>query len=218
MKTELSRNYISILHDGSPSFGGSQNWFSGMFKVCGCSLIGAADLLWYLARRKAMSFPQYQRYVGKLRRSFPMIPYRGIPGYLMPVFLNLFMLRKKIPYRARWGAGPDGIIKCVHRMLAEDIPVPVCVGACLHQFFNKPPYRGLKLYKKNSGSGEPYRWDKTVRNHFMVITAIDGKWARVSSWGQEYYIDLTEYVKLSRWDLFGVFTNIIRISSLSGSL
>ena len=43
------------------------------------------------------------------------------------------------------------------------------------------------------------------------MTGIRGRWARVSSWGQEYYIDLKEFEELSRGDAFGAFTNIIRI-------
>ena len=99
-------------------------------------------------------------------------------------------------------------------MIRKDIPVPVCIGPCLHQLGAAPLYRGLRLYEKRAGQDKDtpsYVWVKTVRNHLVIMTGIHGRWARVSSWGREYYIDLKEFEELSRGDAFGVFTNIIRI-------
>ena len=215
MKTELGRDYLSIEYHGKRSCGGSQNWFSGQLKHCGCAVIGASDLLWYLTRGSSMKEPQYERYVRRIGWSFPLIPFRGIPGVVMAVLLNLYMIRKRLPYRASWGAGRGGIRRRIKAMIREDIPVPLCIGPALHQALKAPPYRGLKLYKKDP-SKDGYTWNKTIRNHFVVITAADGKWARVSSWGEEYYIDLEELERLSRWDAFGAYTNIIRIRRLAG--
>lgn len=216
MKTELSRPYLSIEHNGSPSYGGSQSWFPGMLRICGCSVTGAADLLWYLNRGSSMTEEQYKRYVGILRRSFFLIPFRGIPGTVMAVLLNRYMKKHGMPYRAHWGAGHGGIIKRIRAMIREDIPVPLCVGPCIHQFFNQPLYRGLKLYKKaRNTAGEPYVWTSTVKNHFMVITGLEGRYARLASLGEEYYIELEELRKLSAMDAAGLYTNIIRIMPLS---
>ena len=212
MKAELSRSYISVRRDGCPSYGGSQNWFGGMLRVCGCGVIGAADILWYLEHDDEMTLEEYDRYVRRLRRSFVMIPFRGIPGFMMAFCLDLCMRRRGLPYRVRWGAGRGGIRKTAAAMIRDDIPVPFCIGACLHQLRNKPLCRGLRLCRKAGEPGaEQYIWTKTVRNHFMVMTGIEGKWARISSWGQEYYIDLEELEKLSKGDMRGIFTNMIRI-------
>ena len=225
MRAELARKYTSVLHDGSPSFGGSQTWFDGMLRVCGCTVIAAADIVRYLqgkpqensAKRldtdeTPITFAEYEEYIRKIKRYIPMIPYRGTPGYLLPPFLNLALRGCRLSFRASWGAGRGGLVRRAARMLREDIPVPVCIGFCLHQMFQKPAYHGLKLYeKRGTGGSENYVWVKTVRNHMLVLTGIRGKWGRVSSWGQEYYIDLKELEQLSRGDLLGLFTNIIRI-------
>ena len=46
---ELKNAYVSILHQGKPSCGGSQMWFDNKtLRGYGCGLIAAADLLLYL--------------------------------------------------------------------------------------------------------------------------------------------------------------------------
>ncbi len=234
----LSRPYISVRRDGSPSYGGSQNWFGGMIRICGCAVIGAADLLWYLKGTKDPTPEEYDSHVLKTRKSFFLIPFRGLPGILTPPLLGLTLRKNDLPYTARWGAGRVGIRKAAAAMIRNDIPVPVCIGPCLHQLGAAPLYRGLRFYEKragqdqNKGNGQAYVrgqfqdkgneqerakdqpsyvWVKTVRNHLVIMTGIEGRWARVSSWGLEYYIDLKELEELSRGDAFGVFTNIIRI-------
>ena len=230
---ELSRNYISIEHDGSLSYGGSQEWFEGQFRRCGCAVIAAADIAWYLQgnagsssdrsenagspdiRRNEggcgqgdMPAEQYKQYIRKTGRSFPRIPYRGIPGFLFALQLEFYFLRRSWPFRAAWGPGAISIRRRAAEMIRENIPVPVCIGPCLHQIHKPPLYHGLKLYREKNGQ---YVWDRTVRNHVLVITAIHGKWAKVSSWGEAFYIDLKELGRLSFGDALGAFTNIIRI-------
>ncbi len=210
----LSRPYISVRRNGAPSYGGSQNWFGGMIRICGCAVIGAADLLWYLKGTKDPTPEEYDSHVLKTRKSFFLIPFRGLPGIVTPPLLGLSLQKNGLPYTARWGAGRAGIRRAAAAMIRNDIPVPVCIGPCLHQLGAAPLYRGLRLYEKRAGQDKDkpsYVWVKTIRNHFVVMTGIRGRWARVSSWGQEYYIDLKEFEELSRRDAFGAFTNIIRI-------
>ncbi len=211
-KADLNRSYVSVRNGDQPSYGGDQNWFSGDLKNCGCGIIGAADIIWYLRNDDEVTLEQYHNYVKRIRRSFVMIPHRGMPGFLMAVCFDVYMRRHRLPYRVSWGTFPVRIRETATAMIEEDIPVPFCVGPCLHQMFQKPLYRGLKLYEKREEGGEhKYVWTKTVRSHFMVMTGIDGKWARISSWGHEYYIDLEELEDLARKDTLGQFTNIIRI-------
>ena len=161
MKTELSRPYLSIEHNGSPSYGGSQSWFSGMLRICGCSVTGAADLLWYLNKGPSMTEEQYKRYVGILRRSFFLIPFRGIPGTVMAALLNRYMKKHGMPYRAHWGAGRGGIIK----KDPGDDP-----GGYPGALMRRPMYSSVF---------------QSAKNHFMVITGLDGKYARLASLGEE---------------------------------
>ncbi len=234
-KADLVRSYVSVRNGDQPSYGGDQNWFSGDLQRCGCGIIGAADILWYLRNDDEVTLDEYHAYVKKIRRNFVMIPHKGMPGFLMAICFDIYMRRKKLPYRVTWGTLPGRIRETATAMLEEDIPVPFCVGPCLHQAFQKPAYRGLKLYEKREEAGgqngeqsggktgeqssgqngdQKYVWTKTVRSHFMVMTGVDGKWARISSWGHEYYIDLEELEDLARKDVLGQFTNIIRIRRL----
>lgn len=50
---ELKNAYVSVLHQGKPSYGGSQMWFDNKtLRRYGCGLIAAADLLLYLGIEK----------------------------------------------------------------------------------------------------------------------------------------------------------------------
>ena len=215
----LKNSYVSIERGGRTSFGGSQNWFGGMLEKCGCGIISAADILWYLENKTSAErtgkvfFDQYEKYVRKLRKNFLLIPYRGMPGFLMAVCFDIYLRRRHLGYRAHWGTLPGRLQDTVREMLEDDIPVPFCVGPCLHQRFHKNNTCGLKLYEKR-GAGtntEEYVWTKTVRSHFMTMTGLDGDRVRISSWGEEYYISLKELADLVRKDGFGLFTNIISI-------
>lgn len=212
---QLSKPYVSVKDGDILSNGGSQLWLDGMLKRCGCSVIAAADTLMYIEGRTEtpISKEAYLRVIRRIRRYFPTIPFRGIPGFALPFFMNLLNIRRKNGFRAAWGCIPGKLTENIRRQLEKDIPVPACVGAGFHRIFKSRLGRGLRLYRKESGR---YVWEKSVRNHFFVITGMEGDMAAVSSWGEQYYIDLKELEGYSLGDGFGLFTNIIRIKRLSG--
>ena len=210
---QLIKPYITVTDGASRFSGGSQLWFSGMFRRCGCGVIAAADTLMYIEGRSEtpISKQTYMRIIGRAGRYFPLIPYRGLPGFVLPVFMNLLNFRRKNGFRAAWFCFPGNIPDTVKGQLEKDIPVPFCVGAGFHRILKKKSERGLRLYQKVS---DRYVWVKSVRNHFMVITGVEGDMASVSSWGETYYISLSELKGYAAGDGFGLFTNIIRIKKI----
>lgn len=226
---QLAGDYIRVSDGETVSTGGSQLWLDGMLKRCGCSVIAAADTLMYIEGRAQgqISADAYKRLIGRIKKYFPLIPFRGMPGFAMPVFFSVLCRRRKNGYTASWGCFPKRIAQTVTGQLENDIPVPFCVGAGFHRIFKKQPERGLRLYEKRvEYNGKPadsvkdtavsegkvsYIWTRSVRNHFMVMTGVEGDWASVSSWGRKYYISLRELESYSLGDGFGMFTNIIRI-------
>ena len=105
METKLQHEYIDIVTVGGHHFfGGSQLLFDGMIKKCGCSLIAAADVILYLQGcRKPISVEGYKCFVRKLAPAFPCIPYRGIPGVILSLYLNAYFRLRKLPLRAHFG-------------------------------------------------------------------------------------------------------------------
>ena len=221
-KAGLRHGYLSVEKGGRNSFGGNQNWFGGMLEKCGCGIISAADLLWYLEKKAnaessgKLGFEEYEQYVRKLRRSFLLIPYHGMPGFVMAACLDHYLKKRKLGYRAYWGTLPGKFQTTIREMLENDIPVPFCVGPCLTQAFAKKGTRGLKLYEKRTGDdgSEQLVWTKTVHSHFMTMTGIEGDWVRVSSWGEEYYISMKELEAFVKKDGLGLFTNIISVRKI----
>ena len=219
MNTQLRYNYIDVVSadkqhsygdsqlfssDKQHFYGGSQLFFDGMIKRCGCSLIAAADVILYITGcHKPVSIEAYKAYIKQLAPAFPLVPYRGIPGIALALFLNIYLRRRRLPYSARFGR-----IGLIDEALKGELPVILCIGPGVHQFLKPKNERGLILYSAVSSD------IKRVRSHFVVITARDGDLLTVSSWGCKYYISLSELRRYAALDLFGLFTNVIALRAL----
>lgn len=62
-----------------------------------------------------------------------------------------------------------------------------------------------------------YTPTRRVRSHFVVITELSGDYVKVSSWGKPYYISMAELAHYMKCDMFGLFTNVVRICSRNSS-
>ena len=238
MSIHLIYNYIDVVtRNGYHFYGGSQLLFDNMIRRCGCSLIAAADVILYIrGRRKPIELDDYKAYVEKLSPAFPYIPYKGIPGFVLSMYLNVYFRICRFNYHAHFGGlSPlsacvnslglslsnkkcvrDRSCKCISAIqhireaLAADLPVILCIGPGVHQSFKPRELRGLMLYDiyEDTATLMPV---KRVRSHFVVITAIDeaNDLLTVSSWGTRYYIRLSELCHYSAYDLCGLYTNII---------
>ena len=174
MSIHLIYNYIDVVtKSGYHFYGGSQLLFDNMIRRCGCSLIAAADVILYIrGRRKPIELDDYKAYVEKLSPAFPYIPYKGIPGFVLSMYLNVYFRICRLNYHAHFGGlSPlsacvnslglslsnkkcvrDRSCKCISAIqhireaLAADLPVILCIGPGVHQSFSPRELRGLMLY------------------------------------------------------------------------
>lgn len=163
----------------------------------GCGVIAAVDFLLYFSLHKnKIREENYLRYVNYVRhRYLPLIPKFGMPGYLLPIGLNRYFRKNRLPYRAVWGSQPSKIFSSIEEMLAQDMPVIFSVGPDFPLFFRK---HYVNLYRQISDKTKEKQAVNKVRAHFMVITGMDKTWMEVSSWGKEYYISREEYAAHAR--------------------
>lgn len=212
MKTGRLKNpYIAVMREGSLSYGGNQSWSdSRMMKKYGCGVTAGTDLLLYLSLYKdfcASSFlekitggtgiletGQYLECTRRMKnRYFPLIPFFGMPGWLLAAGINRYFRKEGIPLKASFCVRGGKLWNRISAMLAHDIPVILAVGPN----FPIPGKRHkLDLYEKD-GRGN-YRTACQVCAHFVTVTGMDGDYLKISSWGKEYYIDCQEYFSYVR--------------------
>lgn len=176
MNIHLKHNYIDVATKGGYHFyGGSQLLFDDMIRRCGCSLIAAADVILYIrGRRKPIELDDYKTYVEKLSPAFPYIPYKGIPGFVLAMYLNVYFRMCRLDYHAHFGGLgslsayikglrcrlggknriSDILSSCTGRhireALADDLPVILCIGPGVHQTFRHKEQKGLMLYSTDT--------------------------------------------------------------------
>ena len=51
----------------------------------------------------------------------------------------------------------------------------------------------------------------SAKSHYVSVTGLDDEWARISSWGREYYIRRSEYDDFVKRHSSQVFSNILYI-------
>ncbi len=205
MMQDLKHRYLSVAQAGTFSYGGNQNWaHSAVMRTCGCGVIAATDLLVYLYRNRKdcrtevffeipasgpVSLAVYESLTQRLRRNFfPVIPPFGTSGFGIALGLNAYFRKYRVPLRARWSVWGADIWDSVKQMLSNDLPVILAIGQNAPFFWTK---HKLKLYVRQADGW--YRPSATVKAHYVVITGIDHRWIRVSSWGREYYINRSEF-------------------------
>lgn len=217
---------LSVQRPEGASYGGSQSWFSSpSIHGYGCGLIAAHDLLWYLERKESLteqsnhprsekrftsdscSWENYERSVKKLHRLFPILPRLGINGLMLSTGLNLAFFLRRLPYRACWHIGYRNTGKEISHLLRQNIPVILSIGGNFPLIWKKDR---LPLYKK-TGDGVYIKFSST-RAHYVTVTGIEHGWLRISSWGQEWYINWREYRNFAWRKSCPLFSNICYIT------
>ena len=217
---ELKHPYPGVREGESVTFGGNQRKNQDrLLRRCGCGVICAADLLLYLHRYHPdcrippfrsvpesgpLTQAQYDALTRRLRRGyFPLAYPFGLNGLTLTAGLNGFFRRYGIPYTARWGAGGVGLWSAAGTMLEQDLPVILAVGPNFPRFWEKHP---LRLYR---GETAPFAPAGRVRAHFLTVTAMDGTWLQVSSWGKCYRISRAEFEGYIRQHSSGLVSNLV---------
>lgn len=219
---ELKHPYIAVQYENYTGFGGNQQSSeSPSIQGFGCGLVAAADLLLYLSRWKSdahcaefeafaknpIDGRAYNRLLDSMRRRyFHIIPKSGMTGIGLMMGMELFFMRHKLPYSARWCFSSKDIWARIEEMLENDIPVIISVGPNLPLIHKKQ--KALFYRRVNDGSLVP---QFSANSHFMTVTAMDDETLEVSSWGKRLFIKKTEFVEFAEKHSFGFLCNILYV-------
>lgn len=211
MKTvRLKYPYVAVMKEGSLSYGGNQGWFSRkVLRKYGCGVIAGTDTLLYLSLHKdycrgkefkkeednngIWEEEKYQELVRTMqRRYFPLIPGFGMPVWFLSAGMNHYFRKSRIPLKVSFGVLGRNIWNRTAAMLAHDIPVILAIGPNLSLFRRK---NKLNFYMKK---GEEYVFSCQAAAHFVTVTAMEGAYLKISSWGKEYFISMEEYLEYAK--------------------
>lgn len=202
--------YPCIRSNGADSYGGNQGWFAddANFRACGCGVIAGADVLLYLSGRRELTREEYFRFVGSLRRYFPLIPRRGIDGLRLALGLNGCFRRRRLPYRCGWSVSGARFWERLEGMLADDLPAITAIGPNFPRVWGREE---LTLYRRNGAGG--YAVSEQTRGHFLTVTGLDEEWMEVSSWGRRLFLRRSDYAAYMRRN-GPMFTNLLFMERL----
>ena len=206
-RIELKRPYVRVYREGAPSYGGSQMWLErGRDRAAACGLIACADVLAYLRGETKFDEADYMAYLRRLRRYFPLIPYRGMDGVTLAVGMSRCLRREQPQLRAHWCVSGSRFFSRVEEMLRADIPAVISIGPNMPAFWGR---HSVPLYRRDAAGA--YREDTRTHAHYVTVTGLDGEWMRISSWGREYYVSRRQYEKYMRTQSFAAVTNLLHI-------
>ena len=219
-KPALSHPLPVIVDGERRCFGGTQMLLpKESIRDTGCGLISSANLLSYLTRFHGLrdglfdrfsrldSIPlaDFNRACMNICRGFLRpLPHVGMTGTAVAAGLNREFRRRGIPYRARWCFRGDKLWERMAAMLRDDLPVILAIGPNLPRFWRR---KKLILYRLDL-DGE-YTPAAKTNAHFVTVTAMDGDWLTVSSWGRRFYISRTEYADYAKRYSGSWFCNLV---------
>ena len=207
----LRRPYPRVRKNDRLTYGGSQMLAdTALIRSCGCGPVAALDLLHYLSDGDGaapLPLESYNKELESLCRSyFPLIPHAGINGLMLALGLNRIFRRRHLPYHAVWAISENRLWERVREMLLRDLPVILSIGPNFPAVWKKDR---LPLYSKRENGS--FIRSSSAKSHYVSVTGLDDEWARISSWGREYYINRTEYDDFVRRHSSRIFSNILYI-------
>ena len=218
----LQHPFVSVSTERGLSYGGSQSFSKNKtMSRCGCGVVAALDWLLYLQKRDRPAFVsflpetqepiekgEYTRLLQTLSRKFlPMFYPTGINGLVLAAGMNLLFLREHLPYRAEWRITRKGLWEGIKDMLRRDYPVILSVGPNFPRLLSGKEKATL-FQRSIQGTLFPAT---AVNAHYMTVTAMEGEWLRLSSWGREYYLNIPAYEDYIREHSSYVFSNILYV-------
>ena len=191
-------------------YGGNQAWFPYRFlKNMGCGVISASDLILHIRGKKRLTQLEYVDFAKHLWKYYlPVIPGFGMNGLTLMIGLNRYFVRTGLPYRACWMLSAKKMTSRIEKMLENDIPAILAIGPNFPMFWKKEK---LCLYRKEMDKMVPVT---KVKAHFVTVTGISQEWIQISSWGKEYYIQITEYEAYTREKSSSLISNIIYVKKI----
>lgn len=203
----LKKAYHQVTTKDHIAYGGNQSWFPyGFLRKTGCGVISAADVLLHMQGKESMSEETYMTFAKHLWKQYlPVIPGFGMNGLTLMIGLNHYFVRNKMPYYAYWKISANKMIERIDEMIGKDIPVILAVGPNFPKFWGKEK---LNFYVKTN---ENYVPSAKTNAHFVTITAREGAYLKISSWGKQYYIDIREFRSYVRRFSSPLVSNIICI-------
>lgn len=208
---KLRKPYPGVRKDNRRSYGGNQMWAeTELIRSSGCGPVAALDLLHYLGDRPLHEPISLDRYNSELRdlcrRYLPLIPHSGINGVSLAWGVNRLFRKRGLPYHASWAWSGEKLWPRVREMLEQDLPVILSVGPNFPAVWKK---ERLPFYvRRPDGS---YVRSTAAKSHYVTVTGLDDAWARIASWGHEYYINCREYDAFVRQHSVSLFSNILYI-------
>lgn len=142
----------------------------------------------------------------------------GISGFRLQMRFNHIARQQGWQLRARWGLSGARMKGRLQKMLAQDIPVILCIPIKLFSSRRRAEGEdGLTLYQR---SGEAYRRAAVTNAHYVVVTGIiseeGGEYLEISSWGKKYFVQWNEYERLIQKRFLGtILGNILYIREIS---
>lgn len=218
----LNNHYITHISDGRHLYGGNQTLMKNKrTRQCGCGVIAALDTLIYLhlyhdgcncsdyaaIKNSYVPHDEYEKLAEKLQNKYlPLIPHFGTNGIMLAAGINAFMKKHNYPYKASYGTEKGQLFRAVERMISEDLPVILLIGASFPEVWVKDP---LNLYVKFEDG--TMKKACAVDGHFVCITGIDDEWLSVSSWGRQYFISREELIHHTKSHSIELFNTIIQL-------
>lgn len=205
-------------------FAGSQMWFSKDKRYgrnrrihdYGCGVVALMDFAVYRGiEKEATDKAEYMKAVDQMERKWMHIfPGFGISPYVYALWANLYLRKKKAPERLHriWLIGTKKtrlkrLQKIIRKQLKKDIPLIFAAGPLLPMIGKNKRimlYRRVGMRMVESGHD--------VKSHYMTITGIGWMqdrecYIRVASWGEFWYIKLSDYMEYGKYTL--LFTNTV---------
>lgn len=221
----IKHKYIGVRSDApeckqSVSFGGSQLYFNNIKQPLdkyrassGCGIVALTDVLSYLRGQRSYSSPEaYRRAFNRAALLAGWIPIKcGLSFVHQTIGLFIQLRVYRLPYINHWCYSRKKLFGRVADMLQNDMPVILCIPKAQGR---KASRDLLPLYNENA-----VRTNGT-NGHFVVITGIyqdettSKIYFEVSSWGQRFFIEYSEYLHYQKTHLNGIFGNIMYLRRL----
>ena len=165
--------FIRISAPSGELYGGNQSIFINeirgkRIKRCGCGLIAACDMTFFLKKNTFVSLKEYVRFVLESSRYMGITTLLGVTPRKMIKMLKEMNKEYNFSFIPKGRLSKTALKEMFETNISADFPVIVRAG----ENFKKLPYR-------MNGTERKMRW------HYFTVTGIEGDRLIFSSWGKK---------------------------------